>query len=471
MIKKYPFVVIGAGAAGLVTCLGLAKAGKKVLLIERGHFGGDCTNFGCIPSKALISSGKIAHYIKTAKDFGIKVENPLFTSNQSLDRTRRIIEEVKKTEDKEALEKQGVEVLVGKATFISPCLLSVETKTGNIEIEAKKIILATGSSPKKPSIEGIESVDYLTNETVFDLKEVPKSLIVIGGGPIGSELAQTFNRLGTKVFHIHSHARLLTRESNRTAELLEKIFLEEKIDLFLNYKTDKIVKSPNGVILTITHKDTHQVQTIEAEKILVAAGRAPNIFSLNLEKAKINYTEKGITTNAYKKTSQKHIYALGDCAGPPFFTHLAEYHARGVLQSLILFPKKIDDQPIPRVTYTDPEIASIGITEEEMDKKKMELYILPFSKIDRAVCEGREEGFISIITKKWSSKILGATIMGPSAGEMLMEISTAMYFNIPLRKLNKVIHAYPIYCRGIRKESDLYLTQTLLPALKKVFKK
>lgn len=471
MKKNYPFVVIGAGASGLVTCLGLVKSGKKVLLIEQGHFGGDCTNFGCIPSKALISSGKIAHHINKAKDFGVEVQKPLFTCEKALERTRKIIEKVQKTENKEALEKQGVDVIVGKASFISPHLLSVETETGQIEVEAKKIIITTGSSPRKPSFEGIESVDYLTNETVFDLEKVPKSLIVIGGGPIGSELAQSFLRLGTKVSLVHSHKRLLTRESNRTAELLKSTFEEEKMNLFLNYKTTKIEKSSTGVVLTIVENETQETKTIEAEKILIAAGRSPNIFSLNLEKASIDFTDKGITTDAYKRTSQKHIYAIGDCSGPPFFTHLAEHHARGLLQSLILFRKKIDNQPVPRVTYTDPEIATIGITEEEMDKNKMELYVLPFSKIDRAICEGREEGFISIITKKWSSKILGATIMGPNAGELLMEISLAMYFNIPLRKLSKVIHPYPIFSRGIRKASDLYLTQTLLPKLKGIFKK
>lgn len=465
MKKNFSYIIIGSGSSGLVIAIGLARAKKDVLLIEKGNFGGDCTNYGCIPSKSIIASAKAAHFITSSKDFGIGLDLNSINLDNSLQRTRNIVEEVRSTEDKNALEKHGVTVLQGKALFLDKHTLNVETGKDSFQVLGKKIIIATGSSPKIPEIENLHTVDYLTNESVFELKKIPQSLIVLGGGPIGAELAQTFQRLGAKVSLVHSHKTLLTRESEKTGKVLKETFENEGIQLFLSSHPKSIDKTSNGILLKVEENDSKEIRTIEAEKILIATGRKPNI-DLDLEKASIDFTENGISTNAYKQTSQKHIYAVGDCSGPPFFTHLAEHQARTVLQSLLLFRKKVDLQPIPRVTYTDPEVATIGLTEEEA-LPNMKVYYLPFSKIDRAVCEGKTNGFITIVTKKWSSKILGATIVGPHAGELLMEIALAMKFNISLRKLNKVIHAYPIYSRGFRKISDLYLTETLLSLFKK----
>lgn len=470
-MKKYDVIVVGAGAAGLVIANGCVKANKKVLLIEKGNFGGDCTNFGCIPSKSLIASAHVAHQIKEASNYGLALKDSSFIADNSLDRVRSIIERIKKEEDKRALEKNGVDVLVAKATFESPYLLIATCENGDIEkIQGKKIILGTGSSPRKTPIKGIENIPYLTNETIFSLKKIPDSLLVIGGGPIGCELAQAFCRLGSKLTLIHSHELLLTRESKDTSDLLKERLIKEGILIHLNQDTTSITLKNKLITLNIQDKTTKEAKLLSASHILLSAGRVPNIHDLSLEKAKVAFTEKGITTNAYKQTSQKHIFAIGDCSGPPFFTHLAEYHARCLLQTLLTpFKKKAEDQPVPRVTYTDPEIATLGLLEQEAiqkyGEKRIMVYTIPLSKVDRAITQGKEEGFISIITTKWKSKILGATIIAPSAGEMLMEISLAIKHKIPLKKLASIIHPYPIYCRGIRKAADQWLAKVILPLI------
>lgn len=461
--KSYPIVVIGAGAGGLVVAIGATKAGKKVLLIEKGNYGGDCTNFGCIPSKSLIASGHSAAAIKQGKEFGIEVSSQIVQTSRSLSRLREIVAQIRSHEDPEALNKLGLETLTGIAKFDGPNTLRVNE---NI-IRAKQIVIATGSSPFIPSIKGLENTPYFTNETIFELKEIPKSLLVMGGGPIGCELAQAFLRLGSKVSLIHSHDELLNKEESVAQEVINAQFKSEGMSLFLGTRVNEVIYS-NGQFQVFFENG----QKIESEALLVSVGRKPNVSSLNLEAAGVNYNERGILVDAYGRTNQAHIWALGDVVGRPFFTHWAESQARSVLTSLILpfpFKKKIDkNQSIPRVTYTDPEVASIGLSEKEASQKySIATYKIPFSKVDRAITAGQTKGFVKIVTKKWSSKILGCTIVGPRAGEMLSEISLAMHAGIPLRKLSALIHPYPTYSGAIRKAADLWLTQTILSLFKR----
>lgn len=442
--NSYPLVVIGAGAAGLVVAIGYAKAGKKVLLIENGNYGGDCTNFGCIPSKTLIGLAQ--------------------NERKDLSFVRQIVSEVRSHEEPEALSKLGVETLTARASFLSPHLIEAVEKSGKThQIYAKKIVVATGSSPQIPSIPGLKGTPYLTNETIFDLVELPKSLIVLGGGPIGSELAQAFQRLGTSVHLIHRHSEILAREPKEASDILTEQFKNEGMTLHLNVRLEKVEHSSTGFKAFLDGK------VIEAQALLVSTGRTPHLSELQLQNARIDFTEKGIPVDAYGRTSQKHIYAVGDVAGAPFFTHLAENRARAVLTTLLLSPifkKKIGKQAIPRVTFTDPEVASIGLSEEEAllqyGKKKIAIYLVPMSEVDRAITQGRTEGFVKIITKRLSSHILGACIVCPRAGEMLCEISLAMFASIPLRKLAGLIHPYPTYSLSIRKAADKWLSQTIL---------
>ncbi len=454
-MKQYPIVVIGAGAAGLVIAIGAARAGKKVLLIEKGNYGGDCTNFGCIPSKSLIASAHVAHSIKNASSLGIEFSLPTIDASGCLTRTRRIVEEVRSHEDPAALSKLGIETLTAAASFKDPHTLTVQGE----EIRGKQIVIAAGSSPFIPPVKGLDKTPFLTNETIFDLKEIPQSLAVLGGGPIGCELAQAFQRLGSQVTLIHSHEVLLNREEKVTQTTIAEMFEKEGISLVLGTRVQEVLYQ-NGQFQLLLD----QGRRIAAQALLVSVGRRPNVEGLNLQAAGIAYSEKGIGVDAYGRTNQSHIWAVGDIIGSPFFTHWAENQARAVLASLLLpFKKKIDCQAIPRVTFTDPEIATVGLTEDQAKQShRIAVYHVPFSSVDRAITAGREEGFVRIITKKWSSQILGCTIVGPRAGEMLGEVALAMRAKIPLRKLADLIHPYPTYNQAIRKAADLWLTQTLL---------
>jgi pyruvate/2-oxoglutarate dehydrogenase complex dihydrolipoamide dehydrogenase (E3) component len=461
MMQTYPLVVIGAGAGGLVVAIGAAKAGKKVLLIERGTYGGDCTNFGCIPSKSLIASAHGAHVLKEGISLGLDLSSSAAHMERALSRTRAIVEKVRSQEDPSALLKVGVETITGEAFFTQPHCLQINDQ----KIHAKQIVIATGSSPFIPSIPGLSEAPYLTNETIFALKQIPQSLAVLGGGPIGSELSQAFQRLGAQVTLIHTRDALLGREDPLAQTVLAKQLEKEGISLLLGRHTEKI-QYQNGKFYILLDNEA----TVEADALLVCVGRRPNVAHLNLQAAGVEYSSKGIPVDAYGRTNQRHIWAVGDVVGAPFFTHLAENQARSVLTSLLLpFKKKLDRaQAIPRVTYTDPEIASIGMTEKDAAESfNIATYVVPFSSVDRAITTSREEGFIKIVTKKWSSQILGCTIVAPRAGEMLGEISLAMHARIPLRKLAQLIHPYPTYNQAIRKAADLWLTQTILKSFRK----
>lgn len=464
-VKKFQIVVIGAGAGGLVVAIGAARAGKKVLLIEGGQFGGDCTNFGCIPSKSLIASAKAAHAVRVAKELGVAAGSGTLDAKGALERVRAIREEIRSHEEPDALEKFGVATLSGWAEFTSSHTLRV----GEEEVSGKQIVIATGSSPFIPPIPGLENSPYHTNETIFELKTLPKSLAVMGAGPIGCELAQAFSRLGTKVTVIESMRGLLPREEKEVGALLKERFQKEGIEVLLRCEANKITYEEGSFHICTMQGEEHR--DFESDELLISTGRKPNVGRLQLEKAGVQFSEKGIPVDRYGRTNAPHIFAIGDVVGGPLFTHLAESHGRSVLTTLLLpfsLKKKLPTQPVPSCTYTDPEVASIGLSEEEAKKQcKTATYLLPFNQIDRAITEGKTEGFVKIVTKKWSSKILGATIVGPRAGEMLPEISLAMLENIPLRKLAHLIHPYPTYSGAIRNAADLWLKQTVLGAFKR----
>ncbi|MBB64961.1 MAG: mercuric reductase [Waddliaceae bacterium] len=475
---SYSTVVIGAGAGGLVLAVGSAAAGKDILLVERGNYGGDCTNFGCIPSKALIASAHAAYMIKEAKAYGIHTSFEKIDCSAALQRCRNIVEQFRSHETPEVLEKLGVHCLTGEASFLDPHHIEVICSDGNkIKIEGKRFVIATGSHPFIPPISGIEKISYLTNETIFQLEKIPERLAVIGGGPIGVELAQAFQRLGSYVHLIEFMPELLSREAPIAQEILKKQLENEGLQLYLNHESKLLEKSDNGTVIHLESRSDKKRTVIEIDHVLFAVGRRPNLEKLNLPAANIQNNHLGIITDSYGRSSQKHIYAVGDVSSSAQFTHIAENRARSVLTSLLIpgfFQSKIDEkQAIPRVTYTDPELASIGLSESEAHEKygehKITTYTIPFQQVDRAICEGREEGVLQVVTKKWSSKILGATIVAPRAGEMLNELSLAMHTKTPLRKLAKLIHPYPTYSLAIRKAADLWLKETILGTIRSLF--
>jgi len=470
----YPIIVIGAGAGGLVIAIGAARAGKRILLIEKGPFGGDCTNYGCIPSKSTIAAAAVAHQINTAHNFGIDLSNPEFKATRALARTRTIVNEIRSHEEPTQLKEMGVDTLIGSAAFIDAHTLNVTLGEGMcLQVKADQIVIATGSHPAIPSIPGIDTVPYLTNKTIFDLCEIPTSLAIVGGGPIGCELAQAYQRLGAHVSIIHRHSHLLNKEIPLAQLTIEEIFRKEGIDLYLESEPLEVANQNGQVCIRLNDKE------IKAAHLLISAGRLPNIDALNLNDAGINFTKRGIIVDRFGRTNKKNVWAVGDVTGRAIFTHIAENEARTVLTSLLLpcfLKKKLDlKQPIPRVTFTEPEVASIGLCTYTADKvygqHKIATYTLPLSEVDRAITTGQTDGFVQVVTKKWSGKILGATIVAPRAGEMLMEISTAMYGGLSLRKLASLIHPYPTYSLAIRKIADQWLTKTIVPTLKKFFKR
>lgn len=480
MRKKYdyPLIVVGAGAGGLVVAIGAAKAGKKVLLVDRGSWGGDCTNFGCIPSKALIASAHAAHTARNAEELGLDISLNHMDCTGALNRVRRIIRHFVDHESPSALKAINVDSLEGTASFVDRHTLKIVTKNDNERfVSGKNIVLSTGSSPSVVPIEGLDSVEYHTNESIFQLETIPESLAIIGGGAIGAELAQAFQRLGSQVTLIEFFDHLLVREDVEVRDVIRERLEKEGVTLHLGCATEAVEKSGEGLRLRVKRKEDDSNFEVTAKELLVATGRRPNIEQLNLEAAGIEYSPAGIKVDAYGRCKAKNVWAVGDCTGGAMFTHMAEAEARAVLKSLLLpgpFKSRLPaEQAIPRVTYTDPEVASVGLSEaealEKYRKDQLAIYLVPMTEVDRAIIAGATEGFIKVITFKWSSKILGATVVCPRGGEMLTEISTLMHCKKPLRKLATLIHPYPSYTQGIRKAADRWLTDTILPPLKKLF--
>ncbi len=474
-MQNYPLIVIGAGAGGLVVAIGFAKAGKKVLLIDKGTWGGDCTNFGCIPSKATIASAESAHNLLDAPRLGVQASVGQFSSEQVLPRVRSIIQQIREEEEPTALQAKGVDTLEGTAHFIDSHTLEVVSKETPTRVKGNRIVIATGSHPFIPSLPGLDAVPYCTNETIFDLDQLPRHLAVLGGGPIGSELAQAFRRLGSEVTILQHGPHLLAKEEPESQQLIEERFSKEGIHLLLSHETRALERAGDEIRITVTDKKTGLDHVLQASHLLISAGRRPSVDRLHLERAGVTFSKRGVEVDKFGRTTQKHIFAIGDCTGAPPFTHLAENHGRQVLQNLLLprllWKKCTPREAIPRVTFTDPEIAATGLTEKQAIElygtRSVKSYLYHFSELDRAITAGREDGFVKVVTKKWSSKILGATIVGARAGEMIMELQLAMVEKIPLRKLSQIIHPYPTYSLAVRKVADQWLSQTLLPLFKR----
>ena len=456
-----------------MVAIGAAKANKRVLLIEKGHWGGDCTNFGCIPSKTLIASAKHAYSIKEGSKYGLSFDMPHLGAEGAFDHVRNVVQEVRTHEDPTALRKFGVDTLTGVTSFQNPHQIVVREKEGNLHtICADRIVIATGSHPFIPPIEGLAKTPYLTNETLFDLKRMPKKLAILGAGPIGCEMAQAFCRLGSEVVLIESERGIMTREERETQELIGQIFKKEGITIYCKCKGNSISYENNQFQICISHPDGQK--EIAADQLLVATGRRPNLKELELENADVRYSERGVVVNAYGQTNQPHIFAIGDVTGGPLFTHMAESCGRAVLVSLLLprpFKKRLNTKsPVPHCTFTDPEVAGFGMREEDAvqayGEKSIAVYKVPMSEIDRAITSGETDGWVKVVTKKWSSQILGATIIAPRAGEMLSELLLAKSKKIPLRYFRNTIHPYPVFSRAIRKSADLWLTQTIIPLFK-----
>jgi pyruvate/2-oxoglutarate dehydrogenase complex dihydrolipoamide dehydrogenase (E3) component len=465
----YDLVVIGAGTAGLVVAAGAAGLGLglKVALIERHLMGGDCLNVGCVPSKSIIRSSRVVADMTSSRSFGIlppeKIESDFATV---MERMRKIRADISPNDSAERFKKLGVDVFLGSAQFVSQDAIKVGEKT----LRFKKAVIATGARATQPPIPGIEEVGYLTNETVFSLTQCPKRLAVIGGGPIGCEMAQTFHRLGAEVILIHRGKHLLNREDPDAAKIIQNTFVQEGIKLRLDCSPKRAELTSEGKVI---YCDRNGQEAIIVDEILAGAGRAPNIEGLNLEVVGVAYDREGVKVNDYLQTTNPKIYAAGDICLKWKFTHAADATARIVIKNALFSPlglgkSKASDLIMPWVTYTDPEVAHVGMYEQEAQAKGIQTNTIKIDlqDVDRAIADGEVEGFVKILHPAGSDKILGATIVARHAGETISEITTAIVGGLGLNTLSTVIHPYPTQAEAIKKAADAYRRTLLSPRTK-----
>ena len=462
----YNVVVIGAGTAGLVTAAGTAGLGGRVALIERNKMGGDCLNFGCVPSKALISSARLAQQMRVAGKWGLRNQEPQFEFCEVMERMRARRAKIAPNDSQERFESLGVDVFRGEASFISPHEVEVEGQ----RLRARNFVIATGTRATIPRIEGLDAVPFFTNETIFDeLHEKPESMIVLGGGPIGCELGQAFSRLSVKITMVQNGPQLLPPEDTDVAEFMQKQFAAEGIEVRLDAKANRVRSAKGKIILATSGGE------ITADTLLIAAGRTPNIEQLNLAAAGVKQTADGVEVTDRMQTSQPHIYAAGDVANRLKFTHTADFTARAVVRNILmplqLLRQKVDFSLVPWCTYTDPEVAHVGLGEKEATKRGIayDLFVVRMEELDRAVVESEEAGYAKILTRQGSDEILGAAIIGPHAGDLLHELVLAMNAGVGLGKIAGMIHAYPTFAELARKAGDKYNKTRLTPFAKKFF--
>lgn len=468
---RYNLVVIGAGTAGLVTAAGAAGLGAKVALIERNLMGGDCLNVGCVPSKCVIRSSRVLGDIAAAKDLGIHIpEGTQVDFPAVMERMRKLRARMSHHDSAHRFHDQlGIDVFLGDGRFTGPDTVEVGGKI----LRFKRAVIATGARAVHPPIPGLTDAGFLTNETVFSLTERPKRLAVIGGGPIGCELAQAFRRLGCEVTLFHNAGHILNREDVDAAEIVQQTFMREGVQLVLDAQLSRVERTTDGKVLHFTARG--QQGMVTADEILVGAGRAPNVEGLNLEGVGVQYDpHEGVMVNDQLQTANARIYAAGDICMDYKFTHAADAAARIVIQNtLFLGRKKLSALTVPWCTYTDPEIAHVGLYERDAQKRGIEVdtFTVSMKDVDRAIADGEEDGFVKVHVKKGTDQILGATIVARHAGDMINEITVAMVGKLGLGTLATVIHPYPTQGEAIKKVADAYNRTRLTPTVKNIFQR
>ena len=461
----YNVVVIGAGTAGLVTAAGTAGLGGRVALVERHRMGGDCLNTGCVPSKALIASARAAQHVREGRRFGLEGQEPRFRFEDVMERMRERRARLAPHDSQERFESLGVDVFRGAARFVSPHEVEVDGR----RLRARNFVIASGSRAALPPVEGLAEAAPFTNETVFDDLHVrPRRMVVLGGGPIGCELGQAFGRLGVAVTILEALPRLLDKEDAAAAAIVKGRLEAEGVKVVTGARARRVWREG-----ALTRIEVEGAPALEAEALLVAAGRRPNVESLGLEAAGVAFDAKGVKVDARLQTSQPHIYAAGDVTGGHQFTHLADHHARTVVRNILVpwVKAKIDTSVLPWCTYTSPEIARVGSSEAEARAQAVpyEIWVQPLGEVDRAVLESEEEGFAKVLTAAGSDRILGVTIVAERAGDLIHEFALAMKAGAGLKTISTTIHAYPTFAEVARKAADRYQKSRLTPRTRQLF--
>jgi pyruvate/2-oxoglutarate dehydrogenase complex dihydrolipoamide dehydrogenase (E3) component/uncharacterized membrane protein YdjX (TVP38/TMEM64 family) len=467
--SKYNLVVVGAGTAGLVSAAGAAGLGARVALIERSLMGGDCLNVGCVPSKAVIRAARAAHEARGGSDFGIQLAcEPDIGFAAAMERMRRLRAGISRHDSAQRFTKLGVDVFIGAGRFVSPGAVAVDGK----RIEFDRAVIATGARPAALPIPGLAEAGYYTNETIFTLTELPRRLLVIGTGPIGCELAQSFQRFGSQVTMITDGPEILPKEDPDAAALLRRQLDRERVRVMTQSMIQRVSCNGGGkraslAVASVPHE-------IDCDAILVAVGRAPNLEGLGLEEAGVEYSSHGVVVDNRLRTTNPKIYAAGDICSRYKFTHAADAMARIVIaNSLFLARRKVTDLIIPWCTYTDPEIAHVGYYAKDARAAGFDVETITESldHVDRAVLDGEEEGFARVHYDKKSGRILGGTLVARHAGEMINELTLAMVAKQKLGILSSTIHSYPTQAEVLRKIGDAYMRTKLTSTVKKLFEK
>jgi len=455
-LLKVDICVIGAGSGGLSVAAGAVRMGATVALVEKGEMGGDCLNTGCVPSKALLAAGEKAQAVRDARCFGIQAAEPIVDWAVVNRHVHQVIGSIAPNDSQERFEEMGVHVIRAAGEFMDELTL----QAGNITIRAKYFVLATGSSPFVPPIKGLNEVDYLTNENIFDNKEPVDHLIVIGGGPIGLEMAQAHCRLGAKVTVMEA-VRLLTKDDQELARIVIKHLREEGITFYEGGRDLRFERTDDGLAAYCATDEGKQC--VHGSHLLISTGRRANVNGLNLEAAGVNYLPSGVEVDARLRTSNKRIYAIGDVTGPYQFTHMAAYQAGIVIRNMLFkLPAKVDYTAVPWVTYTDPELAHAGMSEADAEQSGKPVRVLrwSFAENDRAQAERRTEGMVKVVTAR-NGRILGATIVGLHAGELIQPWVLAISRKMKIGAMAGMIAPYPTLSEVSKRIAGSYYTPSL----------
>ncbi|MAD15526.1 MAG: pyridine nucleotide-disulfide oxidoreductase [Alteromonadaceae bacterium] len=445
--KKFDrnLVVIGAGSAGLVTAYIAAAIKSKVTLVERHKMGGDCLNTGCVPSKSILHASKLAHIHHTSQNAGVTYDAPKIDFKAVMNKVHSVIKSIEPHDSVERYESLGVNVVIGSATIVSPWQVDIQTENGIESLTTRNIVIATGARAFVPDIPGLKDIDYLTADNLWEITEQPKRMIVLGGGPIGCELSQAFGRLGTHVTQIERGDQVLSKEDPDAAKHLQTQLEKDGIDLRLNTSAMAVETTSEGNVLVVEFEGTEE--RIPFDKILVAVGRQANLTGFGLEKLGIE-TDRTVVTNDFLQTKYPNILAAGDVAGPYQFTHTASHQAWYAAVNALFRPFKIfkvDYSVIPWATFAEPEIATVGLNEMSAKQQGIEVEVTRYDigGLDRALADDHARGFVKVLTRPGKDKILGATIVGANAGELLAEFVLAMKHGLGLNKILGTIHIYP----------------------------
>jgi pyruvate/2-oxoglutarate dehydrogenase complex dihydrolipoamide dehydrogenase (E3) component len=471
-LERYNLVVVGAGTAGLVSAAGAAGMGARVALVERHLMGGDCLNVGCVPSKTLIRAGRALADVRRAGDFGVRVPDGTRVDFAAvMERVRRVRADISPHDSARRFrDEYGVDIFLGDGRFVGADTVEV----GGKRLRFERAVIATGARAVVPSIPGLAEAGFFTNETIFNLTDQPARLAVLGGGPIGCELAQTFARLGSRVTIIEKGDHFLPREDADAAAILLTAFERDGVETRLDATLERV--ETKAAVKELHLAAGGRQETLEADAILVGVGRAPNVEGLDLEAAGVRFGRSGVEVDDFLRTSNPRIYAAGDVCSAYKFTHAADFMARAVIQNAFFGfagRKRASRLTIPWCTYTDPEIAHVGLYEREAAAKGVEIttFVVEMADVDRAIAEGEDEGFVKIHVKRGSDEIVGATIVARHAGEMISELTTAMIGKVGLGTLASVIHPYPTQAEAIRKAGDLFNRTRLTAGRAKLLKR